>query len=79
MRKYNPDITPENNLISDLEKNDMVGSVFSSHSYYMSQAVFLITFCIYLLPVTLLTVEHLKEKCPVTVEWGENTSLRISK
>ncbi|XP_058947163.2 bifunctional glutamate/proline--tRNA ligase [Pocillopora verrucosa] len=29
-------------------------------------------------PVTLLTVEHLKEKCPVTVEWGENTSLRIS-
>ena len=31
---------PENNLISDLEKNDMVGSVFSSHSYYMSQADF---------------------------------------
>ncbi|RMX52849.1 hypothetical protein pdam_00011314 [Pocillopora damicornis] len=29
-------------------------------------------------PVTLLTVEHLKEKCPVTVEWGENTSLKIS-
>ncbi|PFX18452.1 Bifunctional glutamate/proline--tRNA ligase [Stylophora pistillata] len=29
-------------------------------------------------PVTLLTVEHLKDKCPVTVEWGENTSLRIS-
>lgn len=33
----------ENNLISGLEKNDKkdkVGSVFSSHSYYMNQADF---------------------------------------
>ncbi|XP_067018170.1 bifunctional glutamate/proline--tRNA ligase-like [Acropora muricata] len=30
-------------------------------------------------PVTILTVEHLKETCPVQMEWADNTSLVISE
>ncbi|KAJ7378547.1 Bifunctional glutamate/proline--tRNA ligase [Desmophyllum pertusum] len=30
-------------------------------------------------PVTLLTVEHLKDACPVKLEWGDNTALNISE
>lgn len=30
-------------------------------------------------PVTLLTVEHLKETCSIHIEWGDSTALKISE